>query len=209
MTLSKRAQDFLLKSKRDNYPSTEQDIRDAFIVNNAPFFEPLLRFQLDYGGYTFNAGLEPIKFTLLKGEGGYPRSSGTSIIEFEETDKAEPKYFFECAITNYQMQFLLDEHGVYYEDYEAKASSFEKAVEHLALWDEMRGRETYEIIYREKNLKTNDIDKYLDLALLPEASDQFTLWFKNEFIYIQQWKGLTTLIVSKHYPEKSKLMSLQ
>jgi hypothetical protein len=209
MTLSKRAQDLLLKSKRDGCLSTEQEIKDAFIANEAPFFEPLLRFQLDYGGYIFNAGLEPIKFTLLKGKGGYPRSSGTSIIEFEESDKMEPKYFFDCAITNYQMQFFLDEHGVYYEDYDARASCFEKVIEHLALWDEMRGKEGYELIFRDKALKTDDVDKVLDLRLLTEASDQFTLWFKNEFLYMEQWRGLTTLIVSKDYPLKSKLSSLQ
>ena len=209
MTLSKRAHDFLLRSKREAYPSTEGDIRNAFIANKAPLFEPLLHFQLDFGGYVFYAGLEPIKFTLLKGEGEFPISSGTSIIEFEPSDKLEPRYFFDCAITNYQMQFFLDEHGIYYEDYVAKASCFEKVIEHLALWDEMRGKEGYEILYRDKQLKINDVDNQLDLALLPEASDQFTLWFKNEFIYMQQWQGLTTLIVSKDYPEKNKLMPLQ
>lgn len=209
MTLSNRSQSFLWKSKRENYPLTEQDIRNAFIANNAPIFEPLLHFQIDFGGYIFYAGLEPIKFTLLKGQGGYPISSGTSFIEFESSDKAEPCYFFDCAITNYQMQFFLDEHGVYYEDYKAKASSFEKVIEHLALWDELRSKDGYEVVYRDKRLVSNCIDKQLNLTLLPEASDQFTLWFKNDFIYMQQWQGLTTLVVSKDYPEKSKLTSLQ
>src|SRR4051812_38827535 len=138
MLLSKRAQDFLQKSKRDALPSTDQDIQNTFIANNAPIFKSLIHFQLKFGGYIFNAGLEPIKFGLLKGEGGYPKSSGTSIIEFEESGLTMPKYYFDCAMTNCQMQFFLDEHGVYYEDYEAKASTFDKVVEHLALWDEMR-----------------------------------------------------------------------
>ena len=209
MALSKRAQRFLQRSRRDAYPSTEVDIRNAFLVNEAPIFEPLIQLQLEFGGYTFNAGLEPIKFTLLKGEGGYPKSSGTSIIEFEPSEKTKPEYYFDCAITNYQMQFFLDEDGVYYEDYEPKASCFEKLIEHLALWDEMRGKEDYEEYYRDKRFVTSDIDKYLGLTLLSEASDQFTLWFKNEFMYMQQWKGLMTLLVSKNYPEKRKLMLLE
>ena len=208
MNMSPRAQSFLLKSRRDAYPSTENDIRAAFLSNNAPIFQSLIDFQINYGGYIFYAGRAPIKFSLLKGEGGHPGSGGTAIIDFEESNVATPRYFFNCAATDYQMQFFLDEQGIYYEDYEAKASSFEKVIEHLALWDEMRGKEGYELIYRDKRLKINDVDRQLNLTLLPEASDQFTIWFKNEFMYMQQWQGLTTLIVSKDYPEKNKLESI-
>lgn len=80
------------------------------------------------------------------------------------------------------MQFFLDENGIYYEDYKAKASRFEKVIEQLALWDEVRIKEGYEEIYRNKRLNINGADKQLNLTLLPEASDQFTLWFKNEII---------------------------
>jgi hypothetical protein len=182
--------------------------QNAFIANNAPIFESLIHFQLRFGGYIFNAGLEPIKFSLLKGEGGYPKSRGTSIIEFEESGLTTPKYYFDCAMTNYQMQFFLDENGVYYEDYEAKASTFAKVVEHLALWDEIRSKANYEVLYRDKRLSTDSVDKLSNLTLLPEASDQYTLWSRNEFMYMQQCQGLTTLIVSENYPEKDQLRSL-
>jgi hypothetical protein len=208
MTLSKRASDFLQKSKRETLLLTEKEIRQTFIDNDAPIFEPLVDFQQAFGGYIFDAGLAPIKFSLLKGEGGYPKYSNTATIEFEESEFSSPKYFFDCATTNYQMQFFLDEQGVYYEDYEAKASSFSKTVEHLALWDEMRIREDFELIFRNRHLQINNIEKELKLSLLTEASDQYTLWFCNEHFYVEQWKGLTTLIASKTYSEKEKLLAL-
>lgn len=208
MTLSKRASNFLQKSKREGSQLTESEIRQTFNDNNAPIFEPLIDFQQRFGGFIFYAGLAPIKFSLIKGEGGYPKSSKTAIVEFEEPESASPKYFFDCATTLYQMQFFLDEQGVYYEDYEAKASSFAKTVEHLALWDEMRNRKDFELVFRDRLLKTSEIDKELKLDLVSEASDQYTLWFSNEFIYMQQWQGQTTLIVSNSYPDKSKLLAL-
>ena len=208
MELSKRALDFLHHSEREIPELTERDIRDAFSANNAPVFEPLIAFQLQYGGYIFYAGLEPIKFILLQGVGGYPKITNTSIIEFEETNTISPKYHFVCAMTNYQMQFTLDEEGIYYEDYQPKASSFDKVIEELALWNEIKLKTGYEIIFRERQILTQNLDKELNLALIPEASDQFTLWFQNESIYMKQCQGLTTLIASEKYSEKDKLKLL-
>lgn len=209
MALSKRASVFLQKSERHPYQLTEAAIRQTFIANDAPVFEPLIDFQQRYGGYVFYAGLAPIKFNLLKGQGGYPQSSNTAIIEFERSEFEVPAYFFDIAITDYQMQFFLDEQGIYYEDFEAKASSFGKTVEHLALWDEIRLREDYELIFRNRRLPINNIEKELELDLIVEASDQYTFWFGNEFVYMEQHQGLTTLISSKRYPHKDKLLALK
>lgn len=208
MILSKRAADFLQKSERESLLMTESEIRQTFNNNNAPIFEPLIDFQLKFGGYIFYAGLASIKFSLLKGVGGYPKPSMTAIVEFEESESQPPKYFFDCAITLYQMQFFLDEDGIYYEDYKAKASSFSKKIEHLAIWSEIDNRKDFELIFRDRILKTNNVDKELKLNPLPEASDQYTRWFKNENIYMQQCEAQTTLVVLKTYPEKSKLLAL-
>lgn len=54
-----------------------------------------------------------------------------------ENYSSGPRYYFDCATTDYQMQFFLDEQGSYYEDYEVQASCFDKIVEHLAIWDEI------------------------------------------------------------------------
>lgn len=207
MALSKRAMEYLAKSERETSELPEEVLLRIFSENNVPVFEPLIEFQRNYGGYIFYAGLEPIKFSLFKGGGGYPLSNYRANIEFEDSEMESCRYLFDCATTNYQMQFFLDEEGVYYEDYEPVASSFEKSIEHLALWKEMG--DDYEVVFRYLRLATNKPEIELGLELIPEASDQFTQWFKNEFIYMVRWQDKTTIIASSRYPDKAKLLELR
>ena len=204
MALSSRASSYLRKSKREEFALTESEIRNIFLNNGAPCFEPLIEFQQRFGGYIFYAGLAPIKFSVLKGGGGYPRSNYTATIEFEESGLASPQYYSDCADTNYQMQFFLDENGMYYEDYEPVAASFEKVIEHLPLWEEMNFTQGLELIFRDHRLKTADVDRKLELEPISEASDQYTRWFRNEFIYMKQWQGLTTLVANTDLFQKRR-----
>lgn len=208
MQLSERANAFLQKSKRDTISVSEAEIRSFFKANEAPVFEPLIQFQLNYGGYIFNAGLETIKFSLLKRLGGWPEKNRTCIIQFEESEESYPRYFFDCATTNYQMQFFLDENGIYYEDFEPRASCFGKLIEHLALWDEIGQNNDLEVIFRNKQLKIEAVENLLNLELLPEASDQFTQWYKNGSMYLNKAQGKATIIVRKQYPQKDELHQL-
>lgn len=208
MNLSNRATAFLRKSERESVSISLDKIKEIFESNSAPLSEPLLEFQVKYGGFIFYAGLAPIKFSLLKGLGGYPESNYSAVVEFEETRLSSPKYFFDCATTDYQMQYFLDEKGVYYEDYEAKATSFDKLVENLAIWEEISSHKKYELLFRDKAIDYPNIDSILKLDLLEEASDMFTQWYSNEYIYLRQRKGLTTLVVSDNYPDKLKLLML-
>lgn len=208
MQLSERANAFLRKSNRDIISLSEDEIRSFFIVNEAPIFEPLVKFQYNYGGYVFNAGLEPIKFSLLKGLGGWPKKNRTCTIEFEQSEEEYPKFYFDCASTNYQMQFFLDENGIYYKDFEPKASNFEKLIEHLALWDEIGKNDELEVIFRDKKLKSEAIENLINVSLLPEASDQFTKWYTNGSMYVQKTDGKTTIIATKQHPQKTELLLL-
>lgn len=180
MDLSTRALEYLRVSERDSVQLADDEIRQVFVFNQVPIFEPLIAFQKQFGGYTFYAGLAPIKFSLIKGIGGYPVLSQTAVIEFEESGQSEPHYFFDCASTSYQMQFFLDENGVYYEDYEASAENFGKVVEHLAIWDEIRKRGNYQNLVDNKLAATTRFVTILDLKPIIEASDQYTQWFSNE-----------------------------
>jgi len=208
MSVSKRALEFLKYSKREGPTLTSKKIVEIFEANSAPVFESLIEFQTKYGGYIFYAGLAPINFSLLKGLGGYPESNYSALVEFEENYSSGPKYYFDCATTDYQMQFFLDEQGLYYEDYEVQASCFDKIVEHLAIWDEIQRMSKFEILFKDKKIDISNIDSVLKLEIIPEASDQYTLWFRNEHIYMQQKQGLTTIVVSNIYPDKLKLLML-
>jgi hypothetical protein len=205
MTFSKRALEILHLSERDSFLLTESEIRQTFALNNAPIFEPLIEFQKQFGGHTFYAGLAPIKFSLIKGSGGFPTSSQTAVVEFEESGTSEPQYYFNCATTKYQMQFSLDENGVYYEDYEATASSFQKVIEHLALWAEIRKRADYGRLVDSQPIAAETVITNLNLKPISEASDQYTKWFSNEELYLTQWQGRATVLGPKSYQHKDKL----
>jgi hypothetical protein len=204
MALSNRAIRFLEGSEREITNVSEDVIRRIFDENNVPVFKSLIDFQLNYSGYIFYAGHVPVRFTLLHGAGGYPESNYTAEIEFEINEDGAPRYYFACAGTDYQMQFLLDEDGLYYEDYIVVASSFEKFMEHAALWKEMRDRD-FERVFERRQLDEQKLIRALSLDLIAEASDEYTQWYQNEFIYMTHWNGHTTLVASKDYPERGRL----
>ncbi len=203
MALSNRAILFLEKSEREITAVSESVLRRIFDENNVPVFEPLIRFQVDYGGYIFYAGMAPVRFTLLHGAGGYPESNFTAEIEFEDNYDGNPRYYFVCTSTEYPMPFFLDEEGKFYENYQVKASCFEKNIEHLAIWEEMDARK-YELIFRHRQLDVQKLTGSLSLELIPEASDEYTQWYRNEFVYVGQWNGFTTLTASTDCPDKGK-----
>lgn len=208
MALSNRAVLFLEKSEREISPVSESVLRRIFDENNVPVFEALIRFQLDYGGYTFNTALQgSIRFTLLHGAGGYPESNFTAEIEFEDNYDGNPRYYFVCADTEHQRYFLLDEEGKYYENYQVKASGFEKCVEHFSIWKEMEAR-GFELIFWHHKMDVEKLVQTLSLELIPEASDEYTQWYRSELVYVERWNDFASLAVSKDYPYKDKLKDL-
>ena len=149
MGLSARAAAFLERAKWETMPFTEKDIRAAFIAVHAPVYQPLIDFQLNYSGLVFYAGLAPIKYTLLFQQPAPRYLPATTGIDFHESEEDSPKYFYTCADTLWQQTFSLDEEGVYYEDYEPVASSFEKRIEQEAVWHEMQYRSELKIVFRD------------------------------------------------------------
>lgn len=204
--LSVRAKAFLSKQERLSTTTNRDDIIESFKINNAPVFEPLIDFQQKYSGYEFMAGLEPIYFTLLRGDGGYPRTNTAEIIFYEPEDDF-PNYQFVCASSNYQMSFTLDEHGRYYEDGEIVASNFGKTIEELALWNEFKSKEGFEVFIRDKKLNIPSLDEKLGLKIIAEASDEFTQWFKNDLTYLRIRDRLTTIITSDAIKNLQKVIN--
>jgi hypothetical protein len=197
--LSGRAKNFLTSQKRFSSTVIREDIIESFIANNAPVFEPLIEFQQKYSGCQFMAGLEPVCFGLLQGDGGCPVRTGTAVIEYRSSEKGLPKWQFVCATSQYQMSFTLDEYGRYYEEDEIVASSFDKVIEHLSVWDELKKKEGFRLLLQNQKLNIQELDKKLGLSIMPEASDEYTLWFKNEFTYLTQCGGKSTIITSENF----------
>ncbi len=60
MTLSPAGQAFLEKQERRPFIKDRAVIELALQKAKVPTFEPVIQFQLNYGGYTFYAGYEPL-----------------------------------------------------------------------------------------------------------------------------------------------------
>ncbi|MBA3681708.1 MAG: hypothetical protein H0W73_11175 [Bacteroidetes bacterium] len=189
--LSERARTFLNKQTRVSSTTDRQKVIECFNDNDIPCYEPLIRFQEEYSGYCFSAGTEPIFFGLLQGDSGsYPNTA------FIEEQIIRNTTHFKCATSEYQMTFTLDKFGNYYEDYEIVATSFDKTIEDLALWDEIRNSDNFKILIRDQKLEVEKINEILDLVIISEASDIYTSWFKNEFIYMIQKSNMITIITN-------------
>ena len=204
---SNRAKIFLENKERFYSTLNRDEIIESFKANNAPFFEPLIEFQQKYSGYKFMAGSVPIHFGLLQGDGGYPLRTGTAIIEFEPFDTDSSKYQFVCATSEYPMAFTLDELGRYYEDYKIVASSFDKTIEHFSIWDELNRNKNFKILFQDQKINIKQIDRKLDLTIIPEASDDYTVWFTNGLTYLTQCNGLTTIITSDEFDKVKSILN--
>ncbi len=206
--LSIKAKNFLANQERFSSTIIREEIIESFVNNDAPIFEPLIEFQQKYSGYQFMVGLEPINFGLLQGDGGYPVRTGTAIVDFSSSKTDKSNYQFVCATSQMQIDFTLDEHGRYFEHNEIVASSFDKTIEHLAIWDEMEKIGGFKIFLQNQKLTIPALDKKLSLTIIPEASDEYTLWFKNDFTYLTQCNGRTTIITSENFDKIERLLAL-
>ncbi len=207
--LSHRAKRFLENQQR--YPSTvnRKEIIESFLDNEAPIFEPLIKFQEKYSGYKFLAGVVPIHFGLLQGDGGYPARTGTAIVEFRSSETRGANYQFVCATSEFPMDFTLDENGCYYEDNTIVASCFEKTIEHLAIWNELSEKSEFKTVLQNQKVDIHDLDKRLGLTIIPEASDAYTLWFTNDITYLTQCGGRTTIISSGNFENINAILKQQ
>ncbi len=205
--LSERAKRFLAGVERLSSTVDREQIIESFLNNDAPVFEPLIEFQQKYSGYKFLAGLEIIHCGILQGDGGYPVRSGTAIVEFSVSYPGTSNYEFVCATADCQPIFTLDEYGRFYENGEIIASSFDKKMEHLAIWDELEVKEDFRIVLHEQALGIQELDMKLDLTMIREASDQYTLWFKNDSIYLKQCSGRSTIVTSENFDKIKALIN--
>lgn len=206
MNLSPRAEAFLRNMERDFVPLTEEQIRTAFVANDAPAFQPLIDFERSYGGYRDHIGMEPVTFRLLKGLGGLPIRPETSIIEFEHRQDAKPSYYFNCTLSDVPIEFCLDEEGIVYEDGRPVAASFEKFIEQRAIWH-LLYENGFERYVEECRMPVEYLAEALGLTLVPEPSDRFTQWWSNGEIYLRRYHDFATILSSRPSRELARLMA--
>lgn len=185
-TLSARAKNFIAGKERFATTTSREQLEKVFAQHKIPVFEPLIYFQQQYSGYDLSIGSNiPFTYSLLRGEGGYPQLSDTGFIEFIENDTRDtPRYFF-AVDSDDMMTFTLDESGIFYEENQPLAMSFDKYIEQLAVKDEI-----YRLGLKKLGDHTTtypaDAAKKLNLSIIPEASDEYTQWFNDDKTYLMQ-----------------------
>ena len=203
--LSDIARDFLSRQDRGETTCKKEDIIEFFNANKIPVFEPVVNFQEKYSGYIFNAGAASISFRLIQGEGGLPFSNRMAFIVFEQGE-AENSHFFVCATSDdYPMTFEIDELGRYYEDRECIASCFGKRIEDLAIREELMKLDDIEYIGTPFQKINFDFIEFLDLDLIPHASDEYTQWYKKESTYLRKRNKEIQLFAPRNLKLKDKI----
>ncbi|MCT4639684.1 MAG: hypothetical protein N4A72_18440 [Bacteroidales bacterium] len=190
-SLSKRALKFLESKEREKIDLTEEEISDVFRNNKIEATPELIDFELNFGGYIFYSGKEPLRFGLING-GGYPFNTKLATVEYDLSD--DNNYHFSCCKTNCQIDLTLDSRGLFYEDYEVKNSSFYKTIEEFAICEEAFNS-GMNIVFH--NMKLKEVvcpDKESGFELIRSASDDICKWYETDNMFLCIRDGHLTLL---------------
>lgn len=186
--LSIRATEHVSGLDRRQVISTPDDVRDAFATRSLRCPDAILEFQSKFGGLILNAGLEPLVATVLHPQANFLRDRPWNVPDVADQNGL---MMFNCIDTLYQMEFHLDEHGCYYEDWQPVHASFEKLLEGNAFlawrsahgkWSMIRDPET-EVGSRAQEFQSHG------LKLDESASCQHTAFWYNDAIIVRARRG--------------------
>jgi hypothetical protein len=153
---------------------------DILISNQVEIFEPIIDFQLRFGGLIYYTGFEPICWGIhhLNPSGEF-KYSGEEIINFIHEGE-NPEFSPLCADTLCQISWTIDDKGAIFEDFDLLTNSFEKVIEDYALREELITENITEIFKRnifDKELKSviSNFDKIEPILELQEPGIK---WYK-------------------------------
>lgn len=212
MTLTDRATKFLNKQEfRSDAVKSLEVIIGAFIKIGVQPTQELIDFQLNFGGLTIYAGLEPICFGILHEEiargnfGKYRKEVSKLIYHPPEYDLLIGH--LACADTLYQECFTIDFEGNYYEGWELKASKFEVIVEDLAIFgeiDRLGYKNSYHEYFENLSIDFEQIKRDLNFANYPEFPQDIIKWGKNAELIIRMSNDKISLYSKSEIGEDQK-----
>lgn len=184
--LSQLGFDYLKRHKRQ-FKMARADVVDVLQRSGVPLFEPVIDFQLRFGGCRI---AEDFVFGLF-----YPDSDGQKPVS-PQTEEWDGETRFVCSVRNsVQMWLHINEHGTYFEDRVPHAESVENLIAHYAWVDRTLTRENWTHISQDR-LTTKRYEGFLDesqLAVVPEASDAYRQVLRNDrmlYIKVPGWPRL-------------------
>jgi hypothetical protein len=132
--LSERAKKYLSTLRREPATVNEADIIAALNAANVPTFQPVIHFQINYGGYVQRYGFNVFRWGILHDKPVPCSFFKPNKINFFYDGL---KYYITCANCHGSDHWTLDSKGMLYWCGHFKASSFEKKLERDAFVQEL------------------------------------------------------------------------
>jgi len=188
MNLSERAENYLSKIKKDfNWSADKDETKNYLERQNFNATEEILKFQTDYSGLDLkiNNGKRN-KFSAYL-------FSKSQIVNNEplKMEKVNDKYIFICGENETaQFRFWVTANGKICtinddDSLNIIYSSFDKKIEEYALKDEIKNWKQNPVYFEIENQEELISIINAEFDLIEECSDNYSLWWKNENLIIE------------------------
>jgi hypothetical protein len=182
--LSGRAQSYINSLTRRAAVRDEGEILRRFRDAQVPDFEPVVRFQQQFGGLEELYGRNLFVWGLF-----HDRPDPDSAFEPNRphTFKNGDRWFFTCADCHRSDHWFLDQTGALYWCFEPpRASSFARKVERDAVvWELTRTRSPRRLVFEVPDAAAVQLlVPRLEPGLIPEASDEYEALYLHGGLYI-------------------------
>lgn len=180
--LSEPGRQYLATLKRIPAETRRDKIVEALEEAGVPPFEPIIHFQIEYGGYATRYGLNRHIWGILHSQPDPDSFFLPDQIDHFEEDP-DDDYYITCANCHCSDHWFLDSKGALYWCFDPPvASSFEKRLEREAVfWNLQRERRVDRLSFSNDTAEVfNRLLPRIEDGLIPEASDQYeSLYLKK------------------------------
>ena len=181
--LSERAKKYLATLEREPAIIDEEKITAALEEAKIPIFEPIVKFQMEYGGYVEWYGFNDFHWGIL-----HHKPEPDSFLEPNEIDfyVEDGEYYITCANCHRSDTWTLDSKGALYWCGFFKASSFEKKLERDAFATEL------DLLGKVNRIRFDAPEEDVVRILVPrlqnkiiaEASDEYQALYLEDNLYV-------------------------
>jgi hypothetical protein len=233
--LTRRAQAMLARGRRHPHPTSREDIVACIERSNLPVFEPVVRFEEEFGGFEY----------FIRGDEYYVRGRTTSVFvrpgvrlglldeswrvylssegakaPVVDGDCRSGCYVFTAGCHNFStpFEFALDQDGTWLVVNQNGiipiAASIESFLEGESVKDSLVDLAPEWVVLGRGNLDPEDrrIDERIPFLAIPEASDRYHRWWGNDRIFISRrpfwdWPILDSVIVYTRSVDDARALS--
>jgi hypothetical protein len=182
--LSERAKKYLATLQRESAVIDEAAIVAALHAQNLPIFQPVIQFQMDYGGYVERFGLVLFRWGLLHEKPDPDSFFAPNRLHFDFEDG---EYYFTCANCHGSDHWTLDSQGRLAWCGYITSSSFEMKLERDAFGAELaRSGKSQRIRFEDQRDEiAQSLIPLLQDAKIEHLSDQYSAFYLKDGLYVR------------------------